>query len=175
MTCCFKNPKKSSWNSTEFDFDACINELEEEMFSSKRQNEELQDQAKSNSAKIFKIETKQLHDIKKLQSKAKIVEVIADKLYSSEVYDEALEFYEQLLSIQRKLYYTKSNHNNTTSSSQTSASLIQTYCKEKPLKDQKFTFQKDSTSTFSSEKNHGIEFHVDESIATTLRSWSLSS
>ena len=71
-----KDSQKQIWDSTKFDFDACIEQLESEM--------------KLNTINDCSNQT----DLNPQQIKS-----VADYLYSAEVFDEAVEFYKHLLNV----------------------------------------------------------------------------
>ena len=85
LTSLSEEPKKQNWDSSKFNFDACIEQLESEM--------------KLNTKNVFSNQT----DLNPQQ-----IKTVAQYLASAEVFDEALEFYKQLLDI----YETKSTDSN---------------------------------------------------------------
>ena len=87
------------WKSSNFDFDTCITQLEAE-----------------NNWNLT-TETSTIYSSRKPNLNLKQVKLIADKLHHNEIYDEALEFYEQLLKIYRnncKITNDKENETNVT-------------------------------------------------------------
>ena len=96
----FEDSQKQSWHSSKFDFDICLDQLESEM------NLNSQDQKKINSfwQKIFqnlsnhfrqtRASSSKQTDLNHLQIKS-----VANHLLSAKIFDEASEFYKQLLNI----------------------------------------------------------------------------
>ena len=99
----FKNRQNRFWNSMEFDFDACINELEVEMLGGgKRQR--FKKRIIQALPHVFKSETGRISSaLSPLSSKH--LKIIAKELYLTDTFDESVEFYKQLLNI----YQTKTD------------------------------------------------------------------
>ena len=80
LTSISKNPQKRFWDSTKFDFDACIEQLESQITL---------ETCASEKSECFS------------SSNAEQIKSIAVYLSSTEVYDEAVDFFKQLLEVYR--------------------------------------------------------------------------
>ena len=94
------DPQKQIWDSSKFDFDECLEQLESEM------NINLQDSKKNNSfwQKTFQNLSNVFCQTRASSSKQsdlnhQQIKSVANLLYSTKIFDEAMEFYKQLLHI----------------------------------------------------------------------------
>ena len=77
-----EDSQKQAWNSSKFDFDKCLEQLESKM--------NFQSQKKIQTRASFSKQTDLNHQL---------IKSVANHLHSTKIFDEAVEFYKQLLSI----------------------------------------------------------------------------
>ena len=91
------NSPTQFWDSSEFDFDACVEQLESHMKLNAVKSKSITQEFFQKMPKLFQ------KNLANLSSKTNLnleqIKSIAVRLESAEVYDEALEFYKQLLAI----------------------------------------------------------------------------
>ena len=92
--------KKQIWDLSKFDFDACLEQLESKM----KENSQGPKKLKSFWQKRFKNVSNHFHKTRASSSKQtdlthQQIKSVANHLLSTKIFDEALEFYKQLLNI----------------------------------------------------------------------------
>ena len=96
----FDNSQKQMWDSSKFDFDVCLEQLESEMNINSQNRKKINSfwqktfQNLSNHFRQTRASSSKQTDLNHQQIKS-----VANHLYSTKIFDEAVEFYKQLLSI----------------------------------------------------------------------------
>ena len=98
LTSFSKDSQKQIWDSSEFDFDACIKQLESEMKAQGlKKVKSFWRKTIQNLSNIF--HKTSASSSNQTDPNPQQIKTVADYLYSAEIFDEAMEFYKQLLDI----------------------------------------------------------------------------
>ena len=110
LTSFSKDSQKQTWDSSEFDFDACIEHLESEMKAQgPKKVKNLWRKTIRNLPNIF--HKTSASSSNQTDSNSQQIKTVADYLYSAKIFDEAVEFYKQLLDIHKNKPINKSGGN----------------------------------------------------------------
>ena len=107
LTSFSKDSQKQIWDSSEFDFDACIEHLESEMKAQgPKKVKNFWRKTIRNLSNIF--HKTSASSSNQTDSNPQQIKTVADYLYSAKIFDEAVEFYKQLLDIHKNKSINKS-------------------------------------------------------------------
>ena len=107
LTSFSKDSRKQMWDSSEFDFDACIEQLESEMKAQGlKKVKNFWRKTIRNLSNIF--HKTSASSSNQTDPNPQQIKTVADYLYSAKIFDEAVEFYKQLLDIYRSKSINKS-------------------------------------------------------------------
>ena len=110
LTSFSKDSQKQIWDSSEFDFDACIEHLESEMKAQgPKKVKNFWRKTIRNLSNIF--HKTSASSSNQTDSNPQQIKIVADYLYSAKIFDEAVEFYKQLLDIHKNKSINKSGGN----------------------------------------------------------------
>ena len=107
LTSFSKDSQKQIWDSSEFDFDACIEHLESEMKAQgPKKVKNFWRKTIRNLSNIF--HKTSASSSNQTDSNPQQIKTVADYLYSAKIFDEAVEIYKQLLDIHKNKSINKS-------------------------------------------------------------------
>ena len=107
LTSFSKDSQKQTWDSSKFDFDACIEQIESEMKAQGlKKVKSFWRNTIRNLSNIF--HKTSASSSNQTDPKPQQIKTVADYLYSADIFDEAMEFYKQLLDIHKSKSINKS-------------------------------------------------------------------